>query len=625
MLNVKKPATDQPIIKAIINLEKHEELLLRRLFTTAFYLAKHEKPYTDFVYLNELQNKNFGTSSDKDLDVTKHYNNDKQANTFIHYIAKVERDSIIELIHNSEFISVALDGSTDCANLEEELFFVSCLDTNFEPQIKFFKIHNLKGRATALELKYCLYQIFEEANIDLKTKCVQLATDGPSVMKKMCNLVQDDIAFLLTFHCANHRLELALKDAMKDIPFLSETHELLNGIHNFYENSNLQSRMLKDTGDLMGVKIIAHPCATGTRWVAHHERALAAIDRNYIANVAQLQECHLDKSQRQETRSKAAGLRDKLLDVNIVIFMFVILRPLLAVITSVSCLLQTNDLSIDSLASTIRRAKTKLNEFKCDEMISSFQEEQINNHIFRDVQLKEKRSGNRNMNQDASVHVTVLNQSEKLLANLKQTISDRFGPLETGSLSDDITLCFRVFDLCNFPDSENDEIKSYGKDEIQRLGDHFSTLLTSKGYDPSKIEDERITLWEYVIYILKSTKNVNSARSIKTFWPKILRRKDQSPELRNILSLVKILLTLVFSTALVERGFSLMKRVKSDWRARLNESSLNDLMCLSLSDTTLTSFEPTHAMKLWWLDSNKSRRLVDAYGPRAPKHSDIGQ
>ena len=35
------------------------------------------------------------------------------------------------------------------------------------------------------------------------------------------------------------------------------------------------------------------------------------------------------------------------------------------------------------------------------------------------------------------------------------------------------------------------------------------------------------------------------------------------------------------STAESERGFSGMKRVKSDWRARLNTSTLSDLLGLS--------------------------------------------
>ena len=62
-------------------MENHNTDLMKKLFTTAFFVAKNEKPYTDFVKLTELQAANYG-----DEILTKHYNSDKQANEFIHYI-----------------------------------------------------------------------------------------------------------------------------------------------------------------------------------------------------------------------------------------------------------------------------------------------------------------------------------------------------------------------------------------------------------------------------------------------------------------------------------------------------------------------------------------------------------
>lgn len=614
MLNSKLPQTEQPIVRCIMNMEKHDEMLMKRLFRTAFYLANQEKAYTDFKSLNELQQKNFGNEDDSaSAEISAHYNSDKQANTFVKYIAMAERQCVLEKVNTSEFISVALDGSTDSGNLEQELFYVSFLDENCDPHIKFLKIKSIQGRATAEGLKDCLYQTFQDMGIDLKDKCVQLSTDGPSVMKKMCQNVQENITFLLTFHCSNHRLELAFKDAIKDIEIHTEIHELLNGLHYFYHNSNLQTRMLNDTGKLLGINTLVHPTAKGTRWVAHQERALQVVNRNYSANVSQLQECHLDRSQRQDTRAKAAGLRDKLLIKNNVVFMLAILRPLLAIIACLSCLLQSEDVSIDSLVSTVRRAKTKLNQFNCVEKVNSFQQSEISeNNVFRDTQLQVKRT--RHLNNETDV----INQSEKLLDNLKKTITDRFGLLDDGNLGDEITSSFSVFDVCNLPDSdETDNLQTYGKTEIQELVEHFADLLESKGYDPSVIEDERVSLWEYVLNVLKHT--TKDGKTIKKFWPKILRRKGSSPELKNILALVKILLVLTFSTAFVERGFSLMNRIKSDWRSRLNEDSLNDLMTVSMSPYTITNFDPMPAIKLWWLASNKPRRLVDAYGPHQTK------
>ena len=48
-LNSKKRPAEQLIVKALITLEKHNIDLMKKLFTTAFFAAKNEKPYTDFV------------------------------------------------------------------------------------------------------------------------------------------------------------------------------------------------------------------------------------------------------------------------------------------------------------------------------------------------------------------------------------------------------------------------------------------------------------------------------------------------------------------------------------------------------------------------------------------------
>lgn len=57
-LNSKKRPAEKPVVKALIN--NHNTDLMKKLFTTAFFVAKNEKPYTDFVKLIELQAANYG-------------------------------------------------------------------------------------------------------------------------------------------------------------------------------------------------------------------------------------------------------------------------------------------------------------------------------------------------------------------------------------------------------------------------------------------------------------------------------------------------------------------------------------------------------------------------------------
>lgn len=131
---------------------------------------------------------------------------------------------------------------------------------------------------------------------------------------------------------------MSFKDAVKNIPLYNDAHSLLDGLYHFYDNSNLQSRCLKKTAELLAVNSVVHPTAKGTRWVAHREQAVKALDKNYVANAVQLQECNLDNTQRLETRNKALGLKEKLQDENLVPFIFAVFKVLLATFASLSCL-----------------------------------------------------------------------------------------------------------------------------------------------------------------------------------------------------------------------------------------------------------------------------------------------
>ena len=50
----------------------------------------------------------------------------------------------------------------------------------------------------------------------------------------------------------------------------------------------------------------------------------------------------------------------------------------------------------------------------------------------------------------------------------------------------------------------------------------------------------------------------------------------------NLWRMMVVLLTLPVSNAVVERGFSAMRRIKTNWRCRLNEASLSHLMRIDI-------------------------------------------
>ena len=61
-------------------------------------------------------------------------------------------------------------------------------------------------------------------------------------------------------------------------------------------------------------------------------------------------------------------------------------------------------------------------------------------------------------------------------------------------------------------------------------------------------------------------------------------------------------------SAVVGPDFSLMKRIKSDWRSLLQPKTLTQLMSIKLNGPTLQDFNPLHATAQWWKTGPRRRR-----------------
>ena len=65
------------------------------------------------------------------------------------------------------------------------------------------------------------------------------------------------------------------------------------------------------------------------------------------------------------------------------------------------------------------------------------------------------------------------------------------------------------------------------------------------------------------------------------------------------LLLVDLLLSIPAHSVECERGFSLQKVVKTDWRNRLTDDAVTDLMRISLDSADIKQFNPDAAIHLW--------------------------
>ena len=86
--------------------------------------------------------------------------------------------------------------------------------------------------------------------------------------------------------------------------------------------------------------------------------------------------------------------------------------------------------------------------------------------------------------------------------------------------------------------------------------------------------------------------------------------------------LIEILLVLPISSAACERGFSCMKRVKSDWRSSLAPSMLRMLMYISIEGCPLEEFDNIPVLDKWWGSGRAKKPGFNPYDFRGDGDND---
>ena len=102
--------------------------------------------------------------------------------------------------------------------------------------------------------RVCILSTFEDhGKKDLIPKMVFLASDGASVNSGknsgIIRLLQEDFPWVSFIWCFSHRLELALKDALKD--FIDPVDESLCHLFCMYKKSSKKARELKNLHNLL--------------------------------------------------------------------------------------------------------------------------------------------------------------------------------------------------------------------------------------------------------------------------------------------------------------------------------------------------------------------------------------
>lgn len=216
------------------------------IFRTAYYLAKYNRPFDDHFKLIELQMLN-GVK----LGCTLHSR--YSSTNIIQHISKKMREKLIEnIIENNAKCSILIDESTTVSSLCGMVIYLKVSISNTDPIFIFLDLVELKNQTAeniVEQLLECLHSSGLNENY-LKQHWISFVSDGASVLlgKKngVAKRLKDKYPLIFSWHCMNHRLELAVNDSLKDIVATNHFKQFLDSLYVLYNASPKNQTELKN-------------------------------------------------------------------------------------------------------------------------------------------------------------------------------------------------------------------------------------------------------------------------------------------------------------------------------------------------------------------------------------------
>lgn len=161
-LSINEIYQSTPLARAFSSATSEEVSRVSKLFEIAYMLAKEEMPFTKYCAILELEKKH-------GVKLGNTYTTEHKCKDFTVFIGESMRDDVVDLIQKSRYISLLMDGSTDCSVVEKEPLYVMFVGMNGKVDCRFFRLKDVSD-ATSSGLKSLLMESFAEFGIELAQK-----------------------------------------------------------------------------------------------------------------------------------------------------------------------------------------------------------------------------------------------------------------------------------------------------------------------------------------------------------------------------------------------------------------------------------------------------------------------
>ncbi|CAH3178801.1 unnamed protein product [Porites lobata] len=136
------------------------------------------------------------------------------------------------------------------------------------------------------------------------------------------------------------------------------------------------------------------------------------------------------------------------------------------------------------------------------------------------------------------------------------------------------------------------------------ITDHFQHILNNCGCDV----DAAFSEWTELKMHVKNNPHFRVLHPL-SLWQRISQEDVERNNYSNIVKVIHLTSVYPLANASCERGFSTMKRVKSDWRCTLGNDTMDMLMRVKIEGPKKQAdYHPRAAVNRWWMSGQRQRR-----------------
>ncbi|XP_076099754.1 zinc finger protein 862-like [Mytilus galloprovincialis] len=578
------------------------------LFNTAYSVGKKGKPFSDYEFILEVQKKN-------EVDIGEQYFNIEGCKLFLKWISQQLRSQSVSSLLAAPFVSILSDGSTDRSVIEQEIVYLRYVDQCM-PTTKMINLMSLES-ATAEGIFNAIFNALKI--VGLNEEKIRHDTPGPKLIcgnfdgasvnfgnkSGVFKRLKDEVPQAIGIHCIAHKLELAILDANKTIPYMSTFETTLKGVFKFYYYSPKRRRELAEISEILDQILLHFGDIKQVRWLSSKERAVKAMLSNYEVVVSHLEHDFVAGS-RADDANRARGYHTVITSVKFLKFLH-FLMDYLPIVAKLSRNFQLDDYLVIELNDHIEAAVIHLTQLKngtgkyCTQFAEKFD---VTNKTFGEIKISTRNVQSVDMKSDKDLHA--------LIDGTIKYIESRFKSLNEKPLS-----LLQIFNFHQWPLGRGFELAEFGNDQIVELVNQpeFTQIFSDNEKEQIKSEWTELKLYlsrfranqllnMYSMVLQNKAATRKNEGAVLGACPTLV--EDESQTLSAIEKIIYWLFTISPSTSGCERGFSLMNTLKSKLRTRLTQESLQNQLYIMSEGPSIKEFEPLPSIMYWFENSTRT-------------------